>query len=177
MIEPKPPPSRMPRISSSTRVVPLRLAAREDHDAAAVEGALHDVADALGERRDRDALPLVDLLRGVLLDVRGRRLHLDRRARRAARRSARRRRRRRSPSRPPSRCPSRADTTTRRRRGPCASPPRRARGSAAYISLRARRGRVDREADRRAAEAQRVVDAAGDRRGRIGCRRRASRSC
>src|SRR4029453_17246971 len=39
----------------------LRLAAREDDDAAAVEGALHDVAYALGERGDRNALLLVDL--------------------------------------------------------------------------------------------------------------------
>src|SRR2546428_328648 len=55
----------------------LRLAAREDHDAPPVEGALHHVAHALGEGRDRDTLLLVDLLRRRLLDVRRRRLHLD----------------------------------------------------------------------------------------------------
>src|SRR5262249_4675338 len=55
----------------------LRLTAREDDDAPPVERALHDVADALGERADRDALLLVDLLRRLLLDVRRRRLHLD----------------------------------------------------------------------------------------------------
>src|SRR5207249_3775595 len=55
----------------------LRLPAREDDDAPAVEGALHDVAHPLGERRDRDALLLVDLLGRRLLDVRRGRLHLD----------------------------------------------------------------------------------------------------
>src|SRR5207247_4743049 len=55
----------------------LRLAAREDDDAPTVEGALHDVAHALGECRDRDALLLVDLLGRRLLDVRRGRLHLD----------------------------------------------------------------------------------------------------
>src|SRR6185503_18025610 len=54
----------------------LRLAAGEDDDSAPGEGALHDVTDALGERADGDLLLLVDLLRGRLLEVRGRRLHL-----------------------------------------------------------------------------------------------------
>src|SRR5207249_3556811 len=55
----------------------LRLPAGEDHDAPAVEGALHHVPHPLGERRDRDALLVVDLLGGRLLDVRRRQLHLD----------------------------------------------------------------------------------------------------
>src|SRR4030095_8002363 len=46
-------------------------------DAATAEGALHDVTRAVRERADRDLLRLVDLLRGLLLDVLGRRLHLD----------------------------------------------------------------------------------------------------
>ena len=54
MIEPKPPPSRMARISSKNGVVLVGGAAREDHDATAVEGGLHDVADPLGQRADRD---------------------------------------------------------------------------------------------------------------------------
>src|SRR5262249_35132363 len=39
--------------------------------------ALHDVLHAVGQRRDRDLLALVHLLRRVLLDVVGRRLDLD----------------------------------------------------------------------------------------------------
>src|SRR5687768_2823715 len=57
-------------------VVALGLAAREDHDAPPVEGRLHDVADAVGERVDLDLLALVHLLRGRHLEVRRRRLHL-----------------------------------------------------------------------------------------------------
>ena len=168
MIEPKPPPSAMPRISPSTPSRVLGLAAREDDDAPAVEGALHDVAHALGQRGDRDALLLVDLLRGFLLDVVGRRLHLD--EVRAELRGDLRRvgARRRSRSRPPSRCRSRAGRTRPR-------PPRPTRlrllGELAdlpvHLVARGRAG-VDREADRRAAEAQRVADAARDRRARVG---------
>src|SRR5262245_13102521 len=55
----------------------LRLTAREDHDAATAEGALHDVTRAIRERADRDLLRLVDFLRGLLLDLLGRRLDLD----------------------------------------------------------------------------------------------------
>ena len=53
----------------------LRLAAGEHHDAAAVERALHHVLDALGQRGAVDLL--VALLRGFQADHRGRRLHLD----------------------------------------------------------------------------------------------------
>src|SRR5437870_170448 len=55
----------------------LRLAPRENEDAPPVEGALHHVAHALGQGGDRDALLLVPLLGRRLLDVRRRRLHLD----------------------------------------------------------------------------------------------------
>ena len=55
----------------------LRLAAREDDDATAVEGGLHDVADARGRGRDVDILLLVDRLCRRQLEMRGRRLDLD----------------------------------------------------------------------------------------------------
>src|SRR6266496_2637249 len=55
----------------------LRLAAREDHDAAAAERALHHVADAVGQRLDRDVVLLVDLLGLRVLDELLRRLDLD----------------------------------------------------------------------------------------------------
>src|SRR5262249_38396483 len=49
--------------------------AREDDHALTVETRLHDVANTVGERRDRQLL--VVLLRLGLLDVRAGRLHLD----------------------------------------------------------------------------------------------------
>src|SRR5438445_8660866 len=49
----------------------------EDHDAAPVEGGLHDVPDPICQRFDRDLLGLVHLLRRRLLQVIGRQLHLD----------------------------------------------------------------------------------------------------
>src|SRR5215470_4502684 len=52
-------------------------AARENDDAAAVERRLHDVPHALGERADRHLRRFVDLLRRRLLEVRRRQLHLD----------------------------------------------------------------------------------------------------
>src|SRR6266571_9323040 len=58
-------------------VVFLGGPAGEDHDAAPVEGGLHDVPDPLGQRLDRDLLGLVHLLRRRLLQVIGRQLHLD----------------------------------------------------------------------------------------------------
>src|SRR5437016_2167088 len=58
-------------------VVFLGGPAGEDHDAAPVEGGLHDVPDPLGQRLDRDLLGIVDLLRRRLFQVIGRQLHLD----------------------------------------------------------------------------------------------------
>src|SRR5712692_5742291 len=58
-------------------VVFLGGPAGEDHDAAPVEGGLHDVPDPLGQRLDRNLLHLVHLLRRRLLQVIGRQLHLD----------------------------------------------------------------------------------------------------
>src|SRR5213593_2034200 len=58
-------------------VVFLGGPAGEDHDAAPVEGGLHDVPDPFGQRLDRDLLGLVDLLRRRLLQVISRQLHLD----------------------------------------------------------------------------------------------------
>src|SRR5437016_2576394 len=58
-------------------VVFLGGPAGEDHDAAPVEGRLHDVPDPLGQRLDRNLLHLVHLLRRRLLQVIGRQLHLD----------------------------------------------------------------------------------------------------
>src|SRR5262249_1927786 len=52
-------------------------AARENDGAAAVEGRLHDVPDALGERADRHLRRFVDLFRRRLLEVRRRQLDLD----------------------------------------------------------------------------------------------------
>src|SRR3989441_11295796 len=52
-------------------VVFLGGPAGEDHDAAPVEGGLHDVTDPLGQRLDRDLLGLVDLLRRGLFQVIG----------------------------------------------------------------------------------------------------------
>src|SRR5213594_383344 len=52
-------------------------AAREDHDAPAVERGLHDVAHALGQRAGRHLRGLVDLLGRGLLEVRRGQLHLD----------------------------------------------------------------------------------------------------
>src|SRR5438309_7151596 len=49
----------------------------EDHDAAPVEGGLHDVPDPICQRFDRDLLGFVHLLRRRLLQVIGRQLHLD----------------------------------------------------------------------------------------------------
>jgi hypothetical protein len=63
MIEPKPPPSAMPRISSSTPRCPS-LAAREDDDAAAAERACTTWRCAR-PACDRDLLALVDLLGGA----------------------------------------------------------------------------------------------------------------
>src|SRR3989442_594776 len=48
-------------------VVFLGGPAGEDHDAAPVEGRLHDVPDPLGQRLDRNLLGLVHLLRRRLL--------------------------------------------------------------------------------------------------------------
>src|SRR5207249_7461895 len=58
-------------------VVFLGGPAGEDHDAAPVEGRLHDVPDPLGQRLDRNLLHLVHLLRRRLLQMIGRQLHLD----------------------------------------------------------------------------------------------------
>src|SRR5437867_6888280 len=58
-------------------VVFLGGTAGEDHDAARIEGRLHDVPDPFGQRLDRDLLGLVDLLRRRLLQVISRQLHLD----------------------------------------------------------------------------------------------------
>src|SRR5881296_4326033 len=58
-------------------VVFLGGPAGEDHNAAPVEGRLHDVTDPLGQRLDRNLLHLVHLLRRRLLQVIGRQLHLD----------------------------------------------------------------------------------------------------
>src|SRR5881397_3203390 len=58
-------------------VVFLGGPAGEDHDAAPVEGRLHDVPDPLGQRLDRNLLHLVHLLRRRLFQVIGRQLHLD----------------------------------------------------------------------------------------------------
>src|SRR2546428_9516923 len=58
-------------------VVFLGGPAGEDHDAAPVEGRLHDVPDPLGQCLDRNLLGLVHLLRRRLLQVIGRQLHLD----------------------------------------------------------------------------------------------------
>src|SRR5438309_1288214 len=52
-------------------VVFLGGPAGEDHDAAPVEGGLHDVTDPLGQRLDRDLLGLVHLLRRRLFQVIG----------------------------------------------------------------------------------------------------------
>ena len=49
-------------------VIILLGAAGEDHDAVTIKGALDNVADALGERSDRDAHLLVDFLGFRLLD-------------------------------------------------------------------------------------------------------------
>src|SRR3989475_283549 len=58
-------------------VVFLGGPAGEDHDAAPVEGGLHDVPHPIGQRLDRNLLRLVHLLRRRLLQVIGRQLHLD----------------------------------------------------------------------------------------------------
>src|SRR3954471_24399278 len=58
-------------------VLVLRLAAREDDDAPAVEAGLYDVAVARGGAADVDLLRLVDLLRGIELEMLGRGLDLD----------------------------------------------------------------------------------------------------
>src|SRR6266852_5546884 len=58
-------------------VVFLGGPAGEDHDAAPVEGGLHDVPDPLGQRLDRDLLGIVNLLRRRLFQMIGRQLHLD----------------------------------------------------------------------------------------------------
>src|SRR5256712_6766574 len=58
-------------------VVFLGGPAGEDHDAAPVEGRLHDVPDPIGQRLDRNLLHLVHFLRRRLLQVIGRQLHLD----------------------------------------------------------------------------------------------------
>ena len=77
MIEPNAPPSARPFTSSSSARGVAVLAAREDDDALAVEGALDAVTHAVGERLDRHVVLLEDLLRLGLLDVRRRRLDLD----------------------------------------------------------------------------------------------------
>jgi hypothetical protein len=56
------------------RIRALRRAAREDHDALAVKRGLNDVAHPLGKRAARNVV--VELARFVLLDVRRRRLDL-----------------------------------------------------------------------------------------------------
>src|SRR6266516_4131394 len=58
-------------------LVGLRRTAREDHDATAVEGALHNVAHAIGEGADRDVFFLVHLAGRLLFQVVGRQLDLD----------------------------------------------------------------------------------------------------
>ena len=70
MIEPLPPPSRTARDLGEDAVEVLGLAAREDDDAPAVEGRLHDMADARGRGRDVDVALLVDLLRRGELEMR-----------------------------------------------------------------------------------------------------------
>src|SRR5438309_7110946 len=59
------------------RLVLVGGAAREDHDAPAVEGGLDYVAHALGQRADRHLRRLVDLLGRRLLQLRRGQLHLD----------------------------------------------------------------------------------------------------
>ncbi len=77
MMLPKAPPAAISVTSFSRSSRALGLAAGEDHDAPAVEGALHHVLDALPERGGGDGVLLVDLLRlGLLQEVLGR-LHLD----------------------------------------------------------------------------------------------------
>ena len=76
MMEPKPPPSRMAvaswkTFSSSTAAPP------ENHDAAAGEGALHNVAHALGQGADGDFFLFINLFRLRLLDVAGGQLDFD----------------------------------------------------------------------------------------------------
>src|SRR5712691_8177718 len=58
-------------------VVFLGGPAGEDHDAAPVEGGLHNVSDPIGQCFDRNLLRLVHLLRRRLFQVIGRQLHLD----------------------------------------------------------------------------------------------------
>src|SRR5258707_9694114 len=58
-------------------ILVLRLAAREDDDAAAVESGLHNMAIARGGAGYVDLLRLVNLLRGIELEMLGRRLDLD----------------------------------------------------------------------------------------------------
>ena len=70
MIEPKPPPSRMPRISSSIAGVPFasppeKITMRRPSNADCTTWRTRSASVA-----DRDLLLLVDLLRLVLLEVR-----------------------------------------------------------------------------------------------------------
>jgi hypothetical protein len=161
----EPPPSRMAHPSKMASF--LRLAAGEDDDAAAVERAPDDVAHALGERADRDLLGLVHLLGGRDLEVRRRRLHLDDVRAELARdlRGVR----------------AHVDGGLAVLRDAGAARvrphddrktlPLRLFGEITDLPVHLvaeRRGRVDREADRDAAEPERLVDAAREGRTRIG---------
>ena len=59
------------------RAVSLGWSAGKNHDAAAVEGALHDVTHALGQCADGNLFFLVNLARRFLFDVGARQLHFN----------------------------------------------------------------------------------------------------
>jgi hypothetical protein len=134
--------------------VPLRRAAGEDHDAAATEARLHDVADPLGERPDRDVRRLSKTFLASfcsMCSVGGLTFTM---CAPSWRRSARRRRRCRSRSRPPSTGRYRAGSPDDDR-----GRPDRARllGDLAQLLVHvvAHRGaRIDRVADRRGSPAR-----------------------
>ena len=175
-IEPKPPPSAMPRISSMS-VSTLSGPSREDHDAAPVERRLHHVPDPIRQRCDRNAFGLVDLARGVLLDVIGRRLYLDhvRAELRGDLRGIGHNVDRGFAL--PSKCPSRADTTRRPPRDPRLWLPRSISLDLLVHLVAQARARVDREADGRATEAQRIIYGTRNRRAGIRQIRQADPSC
>jgi len=166
MMEPKPPPFRDAADLVQHAGLVLGLAAREDHDAPPVEGALHHVAHALGQRADRDLVLLVDLLRGLELDVLGGRLHLDE-VRAELRRDLR------GVGHDVDRRLALLRDARAARVGPDHDREAHGLGFLGELAdllvhlVSHARGRVDGEADRGAAEAQRVAHAAGDRRARV----------
>ena len=155
------------RTSWSSSFGVLRLAAGEDHDALAVERALHHVPHAVGQGLRRDRVLLEDLLGLGLLDVVLRRLDLDDvRAELAGdlrrvgddvdRRLAL-----------LARCPRRADTPRRPSEGRTSFASSDELAEFFVHRVAGARARIDRVADRRAAEAHRVLHARRHRADRL----------